>query len=125
LDINNLSNKQSLQPTCVQDKNTQAWVFDASPKSTNLVAITEIAHLTLERHFETPIAMITEESALSILQLDRSATREDIVARYEALKFKYKKIKEEAGDLRTHLAYQLKQIELDDVYIYFSRKEKI
>ncbi|ACU58561.1 hypothetical protein SAMN05428949_3832 [Chitinophaga sp. YR627] len=69
--------------------------------------------------------MITDESALSILQLDRSATAEEIMARYEMLKYQYKKIKDETGDLRTRLAYQLKQIELDDVYIYFTRKQRI
>jgi hypothetical protein len=69
--------------------------------------------------------MITEESALHILQLDGSATPEEIVARYEMLKDQYKKIREETGDLKTHLAYQLKQIELDDVYIYFRRKQRI
>ncbi|MBW8686425.1 hypothetical protein [Chitinophaga rhizophila] len=69
--------------------------------------------------------MITDESALSILQLDRSASAEDIIARYETLKFQYKKIKDETGDLKTRLAYQLKQIELDDVYIYFRRKQVI
>ncbi|MCF6402208.1 hypothetical protein L3C95_04935 [Chitinophaga filiformis] len=69
--------------------------------------------------------MITEENALSILQLDGSATAEEITARYEALKFQYKKIKDETGDLKTRLAYQLKQIELDDVYIYFRRQQRI
>lgn len=69
--------------------------------------------------------MITEESALNILQLDHTATAEEIVARYETLKFQYKKIKDETGDLKTRLAYQLKQIELDDVYIYFRRKQII
>ncbi|QHS61971.1 hypothetical protein [Chitinophaga agri] len=69
--------------------------------------------------------MITDERALSVLQLDRSATAEEIVAKYEALKYQYKKIKDETGDLRTRLAYQLKQIELDDVYIYFRRKQRI
>ncbi|PWV53568.1 hypothetical protein [Chitinophaga sp. S165] len=69
--------------------------------------------------------MITEESALSILQLDYSATAEEIIARYEMLKFQYKKIKDETGDLKTRLAYQLKQIELDDVYIYFRRNQRI
>lgn len=69
--------------------------------------------------------MITDENALSILQLDDSATAEEIIARYEMLKFKYKKIKDETGDLKTRLAYQLKQIELDDVYIYFRRNQRI
>lgn len=69
--------------------------------------------------------MITEESALSILQLHDSATAEEIIARYEMLKFQYKKIKDETGDLKTRLAYQLKQIELDDVYIYFRRNQRI
>lgn len=69
--------------------------------------------------------MITEESALKVLQLDGSATAEDIVARYESLKDQYKKIKNETDDLKTLLAYQLKQIELDDVYIYFRKKQRI
>ncbi|MVT07420.1 hypothetical protein [Chitinophaga tropicalis] len=69
--------------------------------------------------------MITEENALSILQLDGSATAEEIVARYEMLKIQYKKIKDETGDLKTRLAYQLKQIELDDVYIYFRKQQRI
>jgi hypothetical protein len=72
-----------------------------------------------------PIAMITDENALSILQLDDSATAEQIIARYEMLKFQYKKIKDETGDLKTRLAYQLKQIELDDVYIHFRRNQRI
>lgn len=69
--------------------------------------------------------MITEENALSILQLDGSATAEEIVARYEMLKIQYKKIKDETEDLKTRLAYQLKQIELDDVYIYFRKQQRI
>ncbi|WP_343689583.1 hypothetical protein [Chitinophaga sp.] len=69
--------------------------------------------------------MITEESALQVLQLDVSATAEEIVARYESLKDQYKKIKNETEDLKTLLAYQLKQIELDDVYIYFRKKQRI
>jgi hypothetical protein len=89
------------------------------------VALTETGLKTLERHSETPIAMITEKNALGLLQLDDSATAEEIIARYEALKFQYKKIKDETGDLKTRLAYQLKQIELDDVYIYFRRQQRI
>jgi hypothetical protein len=69
--------------------------------------------------------MITDESALSILQLDGSATAEEIVARYETLKVQYRKIKEETEDLKTRLAYQLKQIELDDVFIYFRKQQRI
>ncbi|MCW3462101.1 hypothetical protein [Chitinophaga nivalis] len=69
--------------------------------------------------------MITEERAFNILELHESATAEEIVARYENLKDQYKKIKEETEDLRTRLAYQLKQIELDDVFIYFRRKQRI
>lgn len=69
--------------------------------------------------------MITEEKAYGILALDNSATPEEIVARYQALKDQYKKIKEEAEDLKTQLAYQLKQIELDDVFIYFRNLQKI
>ncbi|GEP94809.1 hypothetical protein [Chitinophaga cymbidii] len=69
--------------------------------------------------------MITEEKAYDILALDQSATSEEIVARYQALKDQYKKIKEETVDLKTQLAYQLKQIELDDVFIYLRRCQKI
>ncbi|PSL48976.1 hypothetical protein CLV51_101306 [Chitinophaga niastensis] len=73
----------------------------------------------------TPITMITEERAFYILQLEESATADEIVARYEILKDQYRKIKDETEDLRTRLAYQLKQIELDDVFIYFRRKQRI
>ncbi|WP_146151209.1 hypothetical protein [Chitinophaga niastensis] len=69
--------------------------------------------------------MITEERAFYILQLEESATADEIVARYEILKDQYRKIKDETEDLRTRLAYQLKQIELDDVFIYFRRKQRI
>lgn len=69
--------------------------------------------------------MINEENAYHLLQLDNSATAEEIVARYEVLKTHYKKIKEETEDLKTRLAYQLKQIELDDAYIYFRKTQKI
>lgn len=69
--------------------------------------------------------MITEEKAYGILALDYSATPEEILARYQILKDQYKKIKEEAEDLKTQLAYQLKQIELDDVFIYFRNLQKI
>jgi len=69
--------------------------------------------------------MITEERAFYILQLEQSATAEEIVARYESLKDQYRKIKDETEDLRTRLAYQLKQIELADVFIYFRRKQRI
>lgn len=71
------------------------------------------------------MTMITEESAFHILQLEETATAEEIVARYEVLKDQYRRIKEETEDLRTRLAYQLKQIELDDVFIYFRRKQRI
>ncbi|QJB34135.1 hypothetical protein HF324_23590 [Chitinophaga oryzae] len=69
--------------------------------------------------------MITEERAFDILQLEQTATAEEIVERYEDLKDQYRKIKDETEDLRTRLAYQLKQIELDDVFIYFRRKQRI
>jgi len=69
--------------------------------------------------------MINEESAYGILQLSNSATAEEIVAQYEILKGQYKRIKDETVDLKTQLEYQLKQIELDDVYIYFRRKQRI
>ncbi|HVI45085.1 MAG TPA: hypothetical protein VM802_09445 [Chitinophaga sp.] len=69
--------------------------------------------------------MITEERAFYILQLEQTATAEEIVARYEDLKDQYRRIKDETEDLRTRLAYQLKQIELDDVFIYFRRKQRI
>ncbi|MDR6566528.1 hypothetical protein SAMN05660461_3891 [Chitinophaga ginsengisegetis] len=71
------------------------------------------------------MTMITEERAFDILQLEESATADEIVARYEILKDQYRKIKDETEDLRTRLAYQLKQIELDDVFIYFRRKQRI
>ncbi|HEY8958507.1 hypothetical protein [Chitinophaga sp.] len=71
------------------------------------------------------MTMITEERAFDILQLEESATAEEIVARYETLKDQYRRIKDETEDLRTRLAYQLKQIELDDVFIYFRRKQRI
>lgn len=71
------------------------------------------------------MTMITEERAFYILQLEETATAEEIVARYEVLKDQYRKIKDETEDLRTRLAYQLKQIELDDVFIFFRRKQKI
>ncbi|MET3874883.1 MULTISPECIES: hypothetical protein [Chitinophaga] len=71
------------------------------------------------------MTMITEERAFDILQLEESATAEEIVARYEILKDQYRRIKDETEDLRTRLAYQLKQIELDDVFIYFRRKQRI
>jgi hypothetical protein len=71
------------------------------------------------------MTMITEERAYDILQLEESASPEEIVARYEILKDQYRKIKDETADLRTRLAYQLKQIELDDVFIYFRRKQRI
>lgn len=69
--------------------------------------------------------MITEDKAYDILALDQSATPEEIVSRYQTLKDQYKKIKEETDDLKTQLAYQLKQIELDDVFIYFRKCQKI
>ncbi len=69
--------------------------------------------------------MITEDKAYDILALDQTATPEEILARYQALKDQYKKIKEETEDLKTQLAYQLKQIELDDVFIFFRNCQKI
>ncbi|MGE7773565.1 MULTISPECIES: hypothetical protein [Chitinophaga] len=69
--------------------------------------------------------MITEEKAYDILALDNSATPEEIIARYQTLKDQYRKIKEETADLKTQLAYQLKQIELDDVFIFFRNVQKI
>ncbi|WP_109695065.1 hypothetical protein [Chitinophaga deserti] len=69
--------------------------------------------------------MITEEKAYDILALDNNATPEEIIARYQSLKDQYKKIKEETADLKTQLAYQLKQIELDDVFIYFRNCQRI
>ncbi|MBS0028523.1 hypothetical protein ACTJJ0_18615 [Chitinophaga sp. 22321] len=71
------------------------------------------------------MTMITEERAFDILQLEESASAEEIVARYEILKDQYRRIKDETEDLRTRLAYQLKQIELDDVFIYFRRRQRI
>ncbi|CAL1520789.1 hypothetical protein [Chitinophaga sp. MM2321] len=69
--------------------------------------------------------MITEERAFYILQLEHTATAEEIVARYETLKDQYNRVKDETEDLRTRLAYQLKQIELDDVFIFLRRKQRI
>ncbi|ASZ10667.1 hypothetical protein KTO58_22205 [Chitinophaga pendula] len=69
--------------------------------------------------------MITDERAFIILQLDDTATAEEIVTRYQTLKLQYSKIKEETEDLRTRLAYQLKQIELDDAFIYFRSKQRV
>ncbi|MCK7558138.1 hypothetical protein MKQ70_25290 [Chitinophaga sedimenti] len=69
--------------------------------------------------------MITDEQAYFILDLEENATSEEIIARYEALKDQYKKIKEETEDLKTRLAYQLKQIELDDAFIYLRKCQKI
>lgn len=69
--------------------------------------------------------MITEEKAYDILALDNTATPEEIIARYHILKDQYRKIKDETADLKTQLAYQLKQIELDDVFIYFRNVQKI
>lgn len=69
--------------------------------------------------------MITEEKAYDILALDHTATPEEIIARYQTLKDQYRKIKEETADLKTQLAYQLKQIELDDVFIFFRNVQKI
>ncbi|MFY0253322.1 hypothetical protein ACDQ55_05125 [Chitinophaga sp. 30R24] len=71
------------------------------------------------------LPMITEERAFNILQLEATATTAEIVARYEILKDQYRRIKDETEDLRTRLAYQLKQIELDDVFIYLRRKQRI
>ncbi len=70
--------------------------------------------------------MITEDKAYDILALEQSGHHlKEILARYQILKDQYKKIKEETGDLKTQLAYQLKQIELDDVFIYFRTCQKI
>lgn len=69
--------------------------------------------------------MITDEQAYFILDLEENATSEEIIARYEALRDQYKKIKEETEDLKTRLAYQLKQIELDDAFIYLRKCQKI
>lgn len=69
--------------------------------------------------------MITEEKAYDILALENTATPEEIIARYQTLKDQYRKIKEETADLKTQLAYQLKQIELDDVFIFFRNVQKI
>lgn len=69
--------------------------------------------------------MITEEKAYDILALDPSATSEEITARYQVLKDQYKKIREETEDLKTRLAYQLKQIELDDIFIYLRNCQKV
>lgn len=70
-------------------------------------------------------AMIDEERAFDILQLKQSASADEIVARCEALKSQYRKIKDETNDLKTQLDCQLKQIELDDVLIYLKRNRRI
>lgn len=69
--------------------------------------------------------MITDERAYDILQVDTAASAAEILAKYETLKFEYKKMREETEDLRTKLAYQLKQIELDDAFLYLRKLEKI
>lgn len=69
--------------------------------------------------------MITDERAYDILQLDNTATSEELLAKYENLKTEYKRMREETEDLKTKLAYQLKQIELDDAYLYLRKLQKI
>jgi len=69
--------------------------------------------------------MITDENAYNILELERSATVEEIAARYQMLKDQYNRMKDAAADLKTRLACQLKQIELDDAFIYFSNKQRV
>ncbi len=68
--------------------------------------------------------MMTEESAYNILELEPTATVEEISARYQVLKKHYQKIKEGTNELKTMLAIQRKQIELDDAFIYFSSKQR-
>ncbi len=69
--------------------------------------------------------MITDERAYDILQLDNTASSEELLAKYENLKMEYKRMREETDDLKTKLAYQLKQIELDDAYLYLRKLQKI
>lgn len=69
--------------------------------------------------------MITDENAYNILELEHAATAEEIMARYQTLKDQYSRMKEASTDLKTRLACQLKQIELDDAFIYFSNKQRM
>lgn len=69
--------------------------------------------------------MITDDRAYEILQVEKTASSEEILEQYEQLKLSYKKMREETDDLRTKLAYQLKQIELDDAFLYLKKLQKI
>lgn len=69
--------------------------------------------------------MITDDRAYEIFQVDNDATSEEILEKYEQLKLSYKKMREETEDLRTKLAYQLKQIELDDAFLYLKKLQRI
>ncbi|HEY0271534.1 MAG TPA: hypothetical protein VGC22_00055 [Chitinophaga sp.] len=69
--------------------------------------------------------MITDDSAYEILKVDKTASSEEILEKYEQLKLEYKKLREETDDLRTKLAYQLKQIELDDAYLYLKKLQRL
>lgn len=69
--------------------------------------------------------MITDDRAYEILQVAKTASSEEILEQYEQLKLSYKKTREETDDLRTKLAYQLKQIELDDAFLYLKKLQKI
>ncbi|PUZ21256.1 hypothetical protein DCM91_17100 [Chitinophaga costaii] len=69
--------------------------------------------------------MITDDSAYEILQVDKTASSEEILEKYEQLKSAYKKVRADTEDLRTKLAYQLKQIELDDAYLYLKKYQKL
>ncbi|WP_133177496.1 hypothetical protein [Chitinophaga parva] len=69
--------------------------------------------------------MITDDRAYEILQVEKTASSEEILEQYEQLKLSYKKMREETEDLRTKLACQLKQIELDDAFLYLKKIQKI
>lgn len=72
-----------------------------------------------------PMFMITDDRAYEILQVEKTASSEEILEQYEQLKLSYKKMREETEDLRTKLACQLKQIELDDAFLYLKKLQKI
>ncbi|PUZ28137.1 hypothetical protein DCC81_01255 [Chitinophaga parva] len=74
---------------------------------------------------KAPMSMITDDRAYEILQVEKTASSEEILEQYEQLKLSYKKMREETEDLRTKLACQLKQIELDDAFLYLKKIQKI
>lgn len=56
-----------------------------------------------------------------ILELTGEFSPEQFMDKYRELKLDYARRKEESTDLKTQLLYQMKLIELDDAYLYFSR----